>query len=206
MKKIYAIILIITASIIFLGTLAFSNEDSIIQNKGNAGEDDLLSSSTTQKILVVYFSKTGNTREIANQLHKIVGGDIFEIQAVKSYPDDYEELKTVAKEELASKFKPPLKTKIDNIGSYDLVFIGYPIWWGTFPAPVKTFLSEYDLSGKTIVPFCTHEGSGLGQSIADISELCPKSTLLEGAAIWGREVKNAQSNVSEWLRKISIIK
>jgi flavodoxin len=206
MKKIYAILLIITASIIFLGTLAFSNKASITQNKGNAREEDLLSSSATPKILVVYFSKTGNTREIANQIHKIVGGDIFEIQAVKSYPDDYEELKTVAKEELASKFKPSLKTKIDNIGSYDLVFIGYPIWWGTFPAPVRTFLSEYDLSGKTIVPFCTHEGSGLGQSVTDISKLCTKATLLDGVAIRGRDVKTAQSKVSEWLRKNKITK
>jgi len=81
-----------------------------------------------KKILIAYYSRTGNTREIANQIHKSVGGDIFEIQAVKLYPDDYEELKKQAKEELASEYKPALKTKIENIRSYDLVFIGYPIW------------------------------------------------------------------------------
>jgi flavodoxin len=79
-----------------------------------------------------------------------------------------------------------LKIKIENIKLYDLVFIGYPNWCSTIPAPVKAFLSQYDFSGKTIVPFCTHEGSGLGRSATDISKLCPKSTFLDGVAIRGR--------------------
>lgn len=157
------------------------------------------------KVLIIYYSRTGNTREIANQIHKSVGGDIFEIYAVMPYPDDYEELKKQAKEELASGYKPELKTKIENIRSYDLVFIGYPIWWGTIPAPVRTFLSEYDFSGKTIVPFCTHLGSGLGKSVTDISNLCPNSTIPDGLAVWGKEAKTAQNAVSEWLRKIKIM-
>ena len=102
-----------------------------------------------RKILVAYFSRSGNTREIASQIHKNVGGDIFEVQAVKPYPSDYNALVKQARQELESGYKPALKTKIENIKSYDLVFIGYPIWWSTFPAPVKTFLSENDLSGKT---------------------------------------------------------
>ncbi len=159
-----------------------------------------------KKVLIAYYSRTGNTREIADQIHRSVGGDIFEIQAVKLYPDDYEDLKKVAKEELASEYKPALKTKIENIRSYDLIFIGYPIWWGTFPAPVRTFLSEYDFSGKTVVPFCTHLGSGLGQSVTDISKLCPKSKISDGLAVWGKDAKTAQNEVAEWLRKIDIIK
>ena len=153
-------------------------------------------------ILVAYFSHSGNTREIANQIHKIVGGDIFEIQSVKPYPHDYDAVVEQARQELDSGYKPALKTKIENIKPYDLVFIGYPVWWGTFPAPVKTFLSEYDFSGKTIAPFCTHEGSSLGRSAADISKLCPKSALLNGVAIRGSVVKTAQNKVSEWLREI----
>ncbi len=160
----------------------------------------------SKKVLVPYFSHSGNTREIANQIHKSVGGDTFEIQAVKLYPDDYDACVKQAKQELDSGYKPALKRKIENIESYDVVFIGYPIWWGTIPAPVRTFLSEYDFSGKTIVPFCTHEGSGLGQSVTDISKLCPKSTLLDGMAIWGRDLKTAQNKVFEWLQKIKITK
>jgi flavodoxin len=160
----------------------------------------------TKKILVVYFSYSGNTREIANQIHKSVSGDIFEIQVVKPYPDDYDAVVKQARQELNSDHKPALKTKIENIKSYDLVFIGYPNWCNTVPAPVRVFLSEYDFSGKTIIPFCTHEGSGLGRSATDISKLCPKSTLLDGVAIRGSEVKTAQNEVVELLRKIKITK
>ena len=159
-----------------------------------------------RKILVAYFSHSGNTREIANQIHKSVGGDIFEIQAVKPYPNDYNACVQQAKQELGSGYKPALKTNIENIKPYYLVFISYPIWWGTIPAPVRTFLSEYDFSEKIIVPFCTHEGSGLGRSVTDISKLCRKSTLQDGVAIWGRDVKIAQNKVSERLQKIKITK
>jgi flavodoxin len=159
-----------------------------------------------RKILVVYFSHSGDTREIANQIQKSMEGDIFEVKAVKPYPNDYDAVVKQARQELESGYKPALKTKIENIKSYDLVFIGYPNWCNTFPAPVKTFLSEYDLSGKTIVPFCTHEGSGLGRSAMDIAKLCPKSTVLDGVAIRGGDVKTAQNNVSEWLRIIRTTK
>jgi flavodoxin len=160
----------------------------------------------TKKILVAYFSYSGNTREIANQIHKNAGGDIFEIQSVKPYPDDYDAVVQQARQELKFGHKSALKTKVENIKPYEMVFIGYPNWCKTIPAPVRTFLSEYDFSGKTIVPFCTHEGSGLGRSAADISKLCPKSTLLEGVAIRGRDVKTAQNELSEWLKKNKITK
>jgi len=144
--------------------------------------------------------------KLTNQIHKFAGGDIFEIQVVETYPEDYEEVKKRAMQEQESGYKPSLKTKIENIDSYDLIFIGYPIWWGTIPAPIKSFLSQYDLSGKTIVPFCTHGGSGLGRSVADISELCPKATVLEGKATRAGDAKTAQNEVSEWLRKINVTK
>jgi flavodoxin len=172
----------------------------------NFAAEEAMPLSGTKKILIAYFSHTGNTREIANQIHKIVGGDIFEIQVVKPYPNNYDALVKQARQELDSGYKPELKTKVENIKSYDLIFIGYPNWCGTFPAPVKTFLSGYDFSGKTIVPFCTHGGGGLGRSIADISKLCPKSTLLDSFAILGTDAKTGQNKVSEWLRKIKITK
>jgi flavodoxin len=157
-----------------------------------------------RKILVAYFSRSGNTREIADQIQKNVGGDIFEVQAEKPYPNEYDTVVKQARHELDSGYKPALKKRLENIRSYDLIFIGYPNWCSTFPAPVKTFLSEYDLSGKTIAPFCTHEGSGLGRSVTDISKLCPQSTVLEGVAVRGRDVKTAQNAVLEWLRRINI--
>jgi flavodoxin len=160
----------------------------------------------SNKILVAYFSYSGNTREIANQIHKSVCSDIFEIQAVKPYPHDYNAVVQQARKELDSGYKPDLKSKIENIEPYNLVFIGYPNWCSTVPAPVRTFLSEYDLSGKTIAPFCTHEGSGMGRSTSDILKLCPKSTVLDGIAIRGSVVKTAQNKVSDWLQKINIMR
>jgi flavodoxin len=210
MKKIYFVLSIIAAFLfIFMGVraqMSFAANKLGLTNRQKTSEEAALPLSGTKKILIAYFSRTGNTREIANQIHKSVGGDIFEIQAAEPYPQDYEAVKKKAMQEQVSGYKPALKTKVKNIKSYDLIFIGYPIWWGTIPAPVRTFLSEYDLSGKTIVPFCTHEGSGLGRSVSDISKLCPKSTLLDGVAIRGRDVKTAQNIVSEWLQKIGITK
>lgn len=160
---------------------------------------------SSKKILAAYFSHSGNTREIANQIHENVGGSIFEIVTVDPYPRNYDEVVKQAKQEQESGYKPTLKTKIENIEPYEVVFIGYPNWWGTIPRPVATFLSEYNLSGKTIVPFCTHEGSRLGRSVADITKLCPQSTILDGLAVRGREVKNAQNGVSEWLHELGMI-
>jgi flavodoxin len=122
--------------------------------------------------------------------------------AVDPYPRDYDEVVAQARKELKEEYRPKLKTKVENMGSYNVVFIGYPNWWGTIPMPMVTFLSQYDLSGKTIVPFCTHEGSGLGRSATDIKKFCPQSTLLEGLPVRGSYVKNAQNEVSGWLRKI----
>jgi flavodoxin len=172
---------------------------------GERNEEANLTLPGAMRFLVAYFSHSGNTREIANQIHRSVGGDVIEIQSVKPYPHDYDACVKQARQELDSGYKPALKTRIENINSYDLVFIGYPDWWGTTPAPVRVFLTEYDFSGKRIVPFCTHEGSGLGQSVADISRLCPKSTLLNGLAIRGSTAKTAQGKVSEWLRQIGIL-
>ena len=159
-----------------------------------------------KKILIAYFSHSGNTREIANQIQKNIGGEVFEIQPVKPYPQNYDSVVQQARQELDSGYKPALKTKVKDIREYDIVFIGYPNWWGTIPAPVRVFLTEYDFSGKTIVPFCTHGGSGLSRSMSDIAKLCPKSTMLDGLAIWGNEVGTTQTQVAEWLKKIGIMK
>jgi flavodoxin len=156
------------------------------------------------KMLIVYYSRSGNTREITNQIHERVGGNIIELQTVKPYPEEYDAVTKQAKQELNSGFKPALKTKIEKIGTYDVIFVGSPIWWGTIAPPVKSFLSEYDLSGKTIVPFITHQGSGLGRSIEDISALCPNSTILDGLAVWGKNAKTAQNEVSAWLRSLRV--
>ena len=156
------------------------------------------------KVLTVFYSHSGNTRECADHIHKKVGGDIVEIIPAEPYPEDYEAVVKQAKQELKSGYKPALRTRVENIDSYDVIFVGSPNWWNTVAPPVMTFLGEHDLSGKAAVPFVTHAGSGLGRSAQDIARLCPGSTVLEGLAVWGGEVRTAQTQVSEWLRKLGM--
>lgn len=192
MRRIVSLLSVITITFILVGIVAqtaFAEEGS-----------GMSTSFKDKKILVVYFSHTGNTRNIANQIHERTGGDIVEIKTVIPYTNDYDSLVEQAKKELASGFNPELQTKVGNFESYDVIFIGYPIWCGTFPAPVKTFLLSYDFSGKVIVPFCTHGGGGPGQSVTNLKAICPDSTFLEGLVVRGSTVKDARAEVLEWLQ------
>jgi len=133
--------------------LSAPGENEQTESKAESGNT---SGTERNNTLVAYFSHSGNTRVIANQIHEIVGGDIFEIVAVDPYPSDYDAVVKQAKQELDEDYRPELETKVEIMESYNVVFVGYPIWWSTIPMPVVTFLSQYEFSGKTIVPFCTH--------------------------------------------------
>ncbi len=159
-----------------------------------------------KKILIAFFSHSGNTRVIADMICDMTGGDTFEIKAVQAYPKEYDAVVEQAKRELESNLRPPLAEKLKNAEAYDVIFVGYPNWWGTMPMAVFTFLSENGFAGKTIVPFCTHEGSELGASVRDIEKLCPKSTVTEGLAVYGDEVKNSRGDVAKWLSRLGISK
>lgn len=159
-----------------------------------------------RKILVVYFSQSGNTREVASQIKNAVGGEVFELIPEKPYTDNYSELTKQAKQEIESAYRPALKSKISKIESYDTIFVGSPCWWSTIAPPVVTFLAENDLSGKTLIPFMTHEGSQLGHAIQDIKKLCPDSKVLDGLAIRGSQAKNSQNEVMKWLQKNKMMK
>jgi len=171
-----------------------------------------------EKCLIAYFSREGNnyvsgrvvdlpignTEVVAKIIQEMTGGNLFHIEAVNSYPKDYTETTEVAQDELRANARPELTNHVENMDSYDVVFLGYPNWWGTMPMPVFTFLEKYDFSGKTIIPFCTHEGSGLGHSEKDIANLCPKATLLKGLAINGSRVNAAKKDVTNWVDKTGI--
>jgi flavodoxin len=170
-------------------------------------------SDSNKKILIAYYSRkgqnyvgsrivnlpVGNTEVAAKMAQEITGGDLFEICTVKSYPVDYTETTEVATVEKRTNARPELSTHVNNMDQYDTIILGYPNWWGTFPMAVFTFLEEYDFSGKTILPFCTHEGSGLGGSERDIRKLCPEAKVLPGLAIRGGSVKNAAETIKSWL-------
>ena len=171
------------------------------------------------KSLIAYFSRKGNnyvggsivnlpignTEVIAKKLQKLTGSDIFQIRTVKSYPEDYTETTNVAREEQRENARPDLTETIDNLNSYGVIYIGYPNWYGTMPMAVFTFLERYDFSGKTIVPFCTHEGSGMGSSERDVKKLCPNAKVLSGLAIRGGSVDRADKDITNWLKKLDLM-
>ncbi|MBM7581927.1 flavodoxin [Caldicoprobacter guelmensis] len=159
----------------------------------------------SSKILVTFFSHSGNTKVIAKKIQQLTGGDMFEIKTIKSYPEDYYKTTEVAKEEKRQNVRPELANKLDDISSYEVIFLGYPNWWGTMPMAVFTFLESYDFSGKTIVPFCTHEGSGMGNSERDIKKLCPNAEVLSGIAIRGSNVNRADKDLAGWLMRLGFI-
>ena len=156
------------------------------------------------RVLIVYYSLSGNTRALATLLHQRVGGDMVELETATPYPTEYRAVTEQAKRELESGFKPPLKTTVDNVDSYDVILVGSPCWWGTIATPVITFLSENKLAGKTVAPFMTHGGSGLGRSVAHIRELCPQATVREGLAVRGGRAASAGNEAEAWLAGLGL--
>jgi flavodoxin len=158
----------------------------------------------TKKILVVYFSWGGNTKAIAQQIHQKTGGDIFEIECVTPYSRNYNECLDQAQKDQQKQARPALKAHVANIAQYDTIFLGYPNWWASIPMPVAAFLEEYDLTGKTIVPFCSHGGGRFGQSLTAIAKLSPRSTIAEALSVSFSGGGSLSNDISAWLRKIGI--
>lgn len=164
------------------------------------GADAPAPKTPAKKPLVVYFSKTGNTRKVAEAIHKQVGGDIQEIEVVEAYPVDYKATTEKAKAELQANARPAIKTKIPNIDDYGVIFLGYPLWWDTMPMAVFTFMEQNNLDGKTIAPFDTHGGGGLGKSVADIKKLAPHSKIVKPLSVRGSDAaSSAETEVKKWL-------
>lgn len=141
----------------------------------------------------------GNVQYMANIIQQTVGGDLFRIETVESYPQDHEALVDQAAEEQDMNLRPELATALDQVDSYDVVFLGYPNWWADMPQALYTFLESYDLSGKTIIPFCPHGGSGFSRTVQTIAELQPDATVSgDGLTISRNDVADSADSVAEW--------
>ena len=174
----------------------------VTNNKTNVEQNQNSQENKNGNVLVVYFSHTGNTENVANFIHEAVGGDIIKLETEEQYTDNYNDLLDIAQEEQNDNARPALSTQIDNIDDYDTIFLGYPIWWGDMPMALYTFLDEYDLSGKTIAPFTTSGGSGLSGTPSNIEDEEPNATVTEGLSVRDSSSKNSQSAVNEWLSEI----
>lgn len=171
----------------------------------------------SKKVLVVFFSRTGenyavgniekgNTHIIAEMIAKETGGKLFRIETVKPYPDEYKACVEVAKAEKENNARPEVKGDV-KVEDYDVIFLGYPNWWGDMPMAVYTFIEKHNWNGKTVVPFCTHEGSGLSGTERKLKDACKGATVSEGLAIKGTTAQNSQPQalkaVQTWLKKVN---
>ena len=235
MKRLFALIL---AAVMMLTLAACGNSapaesasegDSKTANSTNvqtepaATVEDTTQAEQTEgdsHMLVAYFSlageqydvgviEEGNTSIIAHMIAEQIGADLFEIKAVTPYPTSQSKLLEVSQQEKSDNARPEIAGTVDNMEDYDTIFIGYPNWWGDMPMIVYNFLESYDLSGKTIVPFCTHGGSGLSNTESTIADITG-GTMKDGFAIPGTTAQNdrdtARSEVTEWLKEGGFVK
>jgi flavodoxin len=171
-----------------------------------------------RKVLIVYLSRTNNTKAVAEFIHDEIGGTLVPLELERPYPDDYRTTVDQVARENEAGYLPPLKTKIERIEQYDVVFIGFPTWGMQLPPPMKSFLKQDNLKGKTVVPFNTNAGYGVGSSFATVKELCRDSTVREGLtttggierdgiylAIKDERAKEVRSQVRHWLRRIKVL-
>lgn len=153
-----------------------------------------------KKILVVYFSHTGNTEKVAQLIQSKTGADIFKIETAAPYPSVYRETTELAKQEKADNARPALKNKVENMAQYDVVFVGYPIWWYTAPMAVATFADGYDFSGKTVITFCTSGGSPISDSTPDINKWFKGANVIEGI----RAYPDDTAATEKWLAGLNL--
>lgn len=172
-----------------------------------------------KKVLIVYLSRTKNTKAVAEIIQKQVGGTLVSLELERPYPENYQAIVEQVAKENSNGYLPPLKTKIDSITRYDIIFLGFPTWGMQLPPPVKSFLTSHNLKGKTLIPFNTNAGYGIGSTIQTVKALAPNCNILEGFSTEGgkerdgilfvmkdENEKRAQLEVHKWLQKIEILK
>lgn len=172
--------------------------------KQSANEGAAQNMNTGKKILVAYFSWSGNTKAVAEEIHKQVGGDIVEIVPATPYSETYSVTVAKAKAEQTANARPAISTKIADFDKYDVVFLGYPNWWGSFPMPVATFVDTYKLDGKTVAPFFTHGGGGEQRCLSDLQKLAPNAKFTQDLVLSGSSAKSSQAQIKSWLDSLKL--
>ena len=196
-----------------------NNSDTSTTMDSTSGDQIDTNTENTGKVLVAFFSRTGenygvgviekgNTHIIADMIAAEMDADTFEIARVTPYPEAYRDCTDEAQTEKSANARPELTATVDNFDDYDVIFLGYPIWWSDMPMPVYTFLESYDFSGKTVIPFCTHAGSGLSGTVQTLKNKLTGATVLDGLAIAGTTAQNSQDEakqaVLDWLEKLDV--
>ena len=202
-----------------------AEKSSDINSSSNAVTEAVQNNTDNENILIAYFSVLenvdtdgidansgasivvknkdvlGNMQYMAMTIQEAIGGELFRIETKEKYPLEHETLVNQAKEEQNEEVRPELATHIENVEQYDMIFLGYPNWWGDMPQPLYTFLEEYDFSGKTIIPFNSHGGSGFSNTIEEIKKLQPNATVrADGLSISRNDVADSEQEITDWAK------
>ena len=221
MKKIISLFMVLTMvlSLAACSTNQSPSESTPEESSLQTNESTPTPSNTNGKNLVVYFSMPdnvddstvvidgetlGNTQYMAYVIQETVGADIFRIEPETPYPTDHDELVDLASEEQSNNARPAIKDTIENFDTYENIFIGYPNWWGDMPMILYSFFDEYDFSGKTIIPFNTHGGSGFSDTISTIKELEPNAEVLDGKSISRNDIQDAEQEIVDWVNSLDL--
>ena len=188
-------------SVMIIGTMVFGL--TACSSETEPEESGTVVSDPTGDALIAYFSWSGNTEAVAQEIQDQTGADLFEIVPAEPYTEDYDELLDIAQEEQSSDARPAIADTVDLSG-YDTVYLGFPNWWGDMPMIIYTFLDEYDLSGKTIAPFNTSGGSGFSGSLDTIADMEPDAAVTEGLSLRSGEAEDCADAVGEWLDSIGL--
>ena len=180
------------------------SDDSSTDSESSAPESE--ATQTGSKSLVVYFSWSGNTERVAKSIQSQTDSNIFEIVPATPHSDDYDTVVDLAQVEQGENARPEIADSIENLADYDVIYVGFPNWWGDMPMILYTFFDSNDLSGKTIAPFCTSGGSGLSDTVNAIKELEPNAAVTEGLHIGSGASSSPDDAVSEWLSEIGLAK
>lgn len=225
--------IVVVACIAAVAVCAIAAYNSAAESETNASSESTALNGTAAvrdkhgKVLVAYFSvpetdgvdassgasrivsngrTMGSTHYVASVISEATGGDFFEIKTTHTYPGTHKALIDAAKKEADNSARPRLATHIKNLKDYDVVFVGFPNWWYDMPMSLYSFFDEYDFSGKTVIPFCTHGGSRFSGAVETIRELEPKATVLDGHAIARDRVDGSRDGVLRWLKKTGMRK
>lgn len=219
MKKIISLFMALAMllSLAACSTNQSTSKSTPKESSSQTNESNLAPSNTNGKNLVVYFSMPdnvddstvvidgetlGNTQYMAYVIQETVGADIFRIEPETPYPTDHDKLVDLAKEEQNDNARPKIKAKIENFDTYENIFVGYPNWWGDMPMILYSFFDEYDFSGKTIIPFNTHGGSGFSGTISTIKELEPNAKIIDGKSISRNDIQDAEQEIIDWVKSL----
>ena len=233
MKKICQMLLLMSFCVLFTGCgkaeASQKETEMTAQVTTQSAKTETVDTEHKSKVLIAYFTRAdnilvdpnvdavssasinvsgssykGNLAIMADYVKAVTGGETFSIRTTETYPTGYRDTTDAAKEEQTNNARPELSSHVENMDDYDMIFLGYPIWWGGLPMPVYTFLEEYDFSGKIIIPFSSHEGSGLGKGPSEIADICPNAQVLDGFAARGSEVRSSKDDIKKWIDGLNL--